>query len=408
MIENLTQISYKATEHVHNAIANLGRTEDIHLSPNGKLLAIASILNQHILILNIDLDCTDANININISDCFEVFSSFLAYPHGVFWVDDHTIAVANRSANVVFFKLPNEIPDTKQVFLKPTQILDINNQIQTPGSLFLESTRDGSLELLVCNNYAHNISRHRLEEGTLKVLSENILLKLGLSIPDGVAKSDDQQWIAISNHDGSCVFIYENTDVLNSSTVPDAILTGVSYPHGLRFSSDGHYLLLADAGQPFVYVYQRPCNRWFGLLSPILTLRTMDESTFKRGQDNPMEGGPKGLYIDRSNRFLIMTCREQPLAFFSIEQIFSLIKSNAKNFLSETPLDDYSESERQKLLRFINCLNISQGNLINALKHEINALERELLIYRKRFSSRVRAKLSLIKLRLSGLMKKLS
>ena len=89
----------------------------------------------------------------------------------------------------------------------------------------------------------------------MRCLSESVLLSKDLDIPDGIAQSADGQWIAVSNHNEHTVRVYRNSISLSSSSEPNAILGRINYPHGLRFSACGQYILIADAGLPFVHIF---------------------------------------------------------------------------------------------------------------------------------------------------------
>jgi hypothetical protein len=91
----------------------------------------------------------------------------------------------------------------------------------------------------------------------------------------------------------------------------------VAYPHGLRFSADGHHLFVADGGAPYVHVYASDAGDWHGVRKPVASIQIMDQHRFAREQHTPQEGGPKGLDIDVSSRILAVTCESLPLAFFN-------------------------------------------------------------------------------------------
>jgi hypothetical protein len=95
-------------------------------------------------------------------------------------------------------------------------------------------------------------------------------------------------------------------------------LRHVFYPHGLRFSSDGRAIFVADAGAPYVHVYATDDQGWRGVHHPVATVRIMDESLFLRGRHGPEEGGPKGIDIDAGLNVLVATSEYQPLAFFDV------------------------------------------------------------------------------------------
>src|SRR5262249_21217278 len=146
----------------------------------------------------------------------------------------------------------------------------------------------------------------------------DVLLEKCLDIPDGIAASRDQRWIAVSNHNGYCVMLYENRQGLNRDAAPDGLLRGPHAPHGLRFSPDGHMLCVADAGTRYVHVYASDDAQWRGVRYPSASFRVIDEERFARGRYNVREGGPKGIDLDQDMRVLTVTCEWQPLAFFDL------------------------------------------------------------------------------------------
>ena len=78
-------------------------------------------------------------------------------------------------------------------------------------------------------------------------------------MPDGVAVNRDNRWIAVSNHGGHSVLLFENSPQLNLNSRTDGVLAGVACPHGVRFTPDDNFVLVADAGAPYVHVY---CEGW--------------------------------------------------------------------------------------------------------------------------------------------------
>src|SRR5690606_28215802 len=115
-------------------------------------------------------------------------------------------------------------------------------------------------------------------------------------VPDGIAVSADSRWVAVSSHLTHDVKVYDARSGLNWRTKPAATLTGSRYPHGVRFAEGGRFLLVADAGSPYVLVYERG-DEWRGSLEPRAMIRVLDDATFEQGRTNPTEGGPKGIDI---------------------------------------------------------------------------------------------------------------
>ena len=201
---------------------------------------------------------------------------------------------------------------------------DENCVVGSPGSLSAMPIGPDRWDLLVCNNYLHYVSRHLIEKrDALSSSSHAVLLQQDLDVPDGIAVSADGSWIAISSHNSHSVFVYANLPALDRDSRPDAVLTGVDSPHGVRFTADGRHILVADGSAPYINVYSRGHGGWTGTLEPTKSFRPMDASTFKRGRYNPEEGGPKGIDIDNGMRVLVVASEHLGVVFFDLPAILN-------------------------------------------------------------------------------------
>ena len=321
------KIEYRATDRVRAMIASLGRTEDVRFSPNGRRLAIAAFNNSRVAILDVEIGKAGGSPEVLLTGGFEISSPALRYPHGVDFLDDETIAVANREDGVAIFRLP--VAHASGCDLSPIQVLKPGNGsvVQTPGSVSVVHGEGGLSELLICNNYASTVSRHTVDRNAgCSIVKSEVLLRKWLDLPDGVCVSPDGRWIAVSNHNTHSVLLYERTDSLNENSSPVGVLRGAAaYPHGLRFSPDGQYLFLADAGAPFVHAYACGKEGWHGARTPAGSIRTMDERVFRSGRKNPQEGGPKGVDLDRSMTVLVTTSEHQALQFLDAAAVLATV-----------------------------------------------------------------------------------
>jgi hypothetical protein len=217
----------------------------------------------------------------------------------------------------------HQIEDWGPRELEPLEVIPAGEVLDTPGSVYVVQKDQKHYDALICNNYQSYVTRHLLDcfsDGCVVEKSE-ILLRKGLALPDGVCVSKDRQWIAISNHDTQCVTVYENTRSLNEQSDPVGILRGLSYPHGLRFTSDGNFLLVADAGSPFVRIYAKGGSSWQGVRDPLTSLSVMSEEPFLHRRHSVREGGPKGIDLEPNMKVFVATCAFQPLAFFDLPKI---------------------------------------------------------------------------------------
>ncbi|MDQ7746915.1 LpqB family beta-propeller domain-containing protein [Hydrogenophaga pseudoflava] len=310
---------------VASALAELGRTEDVHLSPDNRRLAIAGHLCNRVLVLGIDIVWGGDAPQVRLHSPQPLVSREFAYPHGLCWSSDDTLLVANRQGGVPVFRIPPPAVDAAPCELQPLVRLEAAQPglVETPGSVSVRPLSCGCLDVLVCNNFTHQVTQHLVDPdgASPRAVAGSPLLARGLDIPDGVAHSPDGRWIAVSNHNEQCVRLYDASRALGPDAEPDARLPGADYPHGLRFAAASRRLLVADAGAPFVHVYSCPDGRWQDGGWEHRRLRVLDEDTFLQGRSNPQEGGPKGLDLDRQGRLLIITNEQVPLAFFDLRPL---------------------------------------------------------------------------------------
>jgi DNA-binding beta-propeller fold protein YncE len=318
------EISYDAPQSVRAALKRMARTEDVRFSPNNRRLALADLDRNSTAIVDVDITIGGNRPQVTVTDVAELSSPCLNSPHGVDFLDDETIIVANRGGNVTVLRLPSDDSAVNRAELTPIDPPPGRGfeLLSAPSALAVAGDPDGGIEVLICNNSGNTITRHTLHDDPLAVTTSDVLLHRWLDVPDGVAVSADDQWIAVSNHSTHTVMLYERSSSLHESSDPDGILRGASYPHGLRFSADARHLFVADAGRPYVHVYARDGEAWRGVQHPAASLRVMDDDVFQLGlRTGPEHGGPKGIDIDRHGHVLAMTSVCQPLAFFDVSAI---------------------------------------------------------------------------------------
>ena len=269
MSTSRVEMPYDAPPRAREALNRLGQTEDLRLSSDNRRLAITGYMRDTVGI--VDLDIT------TVTNVEEVSSSGLQRPHGVAFLDDETIIVANREGTVAAFRLPSRDGVGTCAELIPIDLRSGREfeLLDAPGSLAVTRVGDGEFEVLVCNNVGNTITRHRLRlDDHLAVEVNEVLLSRWLSVPDGAAVSADNRWIAISNHDCHVVMVYDRASALEGQTEPRAVLRGAVYPHGLRFTDDGLHLFVADAETPFLHVFARRDPSWQGVHYPQLRCRS--------------------------------------------------------------------------------------------------------------------------------------
>jgi DNA-binding beta-propeller fold protein YncE len=316
-------VRFEAPDSVLAAIAAVGRTEDVRFSPANDLIAIAGYRRAVVLLLRARVEmgplvCLDDFLELSSPDFREV--------HGVEFLDNSTLAVANRAGTVAIVRIPpwsasHARVSASSVIRGGKVRSNLLHRLHSPGSLVVTPGAFGSPELLVCNNYKHRVTRHLLDARRgYRARSHEIFLRRGLEVPDGIAVTPDSGWLAVSSHGTHDVKIYESSPQLGPRSEPAAVLPGAAYPHGLRFTPDGEHLLVADAGAPLVFVYARGPG-WNGTHEPLRSVRVMDDTTFSSTRVNVEEGGPKGLDIDRTGTVVAITCESIPLRFFPTKDL---------------------------------------------------------------------------------------
>jgi hypothetical protein len=302
------EIEYRASPRATDAVASLGRTEDVCFSPSNRRLAVAAFSRNRIAVFDIDIASSRSGTHVALTGGVELSSPALQQPHGVGFIDDDTLIVTSRGSDVALFKLPSGERDVPSHEVQPIARWPAGGAtfLNAPGSASVSRVAEDRCEILICNNNGHTVTRHLLDwSAGGAIRNSDVLLQKYLDIPDGVSVSPDRRWIAVSNHSTHNVLLYANSPALNADAEPDGILRRVYRPHGLRFSADGRYLFVADAAAPYLHIYAQHPDEWRGVRHPVSTVRIMDEAMFRRGRHNDQEGGPKGLDIDTGSNVLV-------------------------------------------------------------------------------------------------------
>lgn len=342
------KIEYSANDEVRAAISRLGRTEDVQFSPDGGRLAVAALNENRLLILEIESSWDTEPPAIALRGPLEVESDALQRPHGLSWIDERTIVVANRTGQLAIFELPEE-PASGRVRLSPVQTLgdNANDLVKTPGSVSAVPVGADLIELAVCNNYVHHVSRHLVDRRIRYApIASEILIRDGVTVPDGVTHSPSGRWIAVSNHGHHNVLLFRNDRNLGPSSRPQAVLGGINYPHGLHFADNGRSILVADAGAPFVHLY-RSDGEWTGERQPDASIRVLSDESFRRGSSDPTTGGPKGIDVTRDGKLMVISCQEEPIVFFDVREFLDQPQAAEPDSMVE------AESARESVLRYM-------------------------------------------------------
>jgi hypothetical protein len=309
------EIGFDAPSDVRDALAALGRTEDVRLAPSGRRLAIACFARERIAVADVDIGISPSGPEIAVTSLDHLASPALREPHGLDFVDDDTLVVGNRAGGVAVLRLPAPGGADEMTKMGPVDG-EIAHLLDAPGSVAVHSAGPGRHEVLACNNWVNTVTRHTLDASGALIDGE-VVLRKWLDIPDGLTISHDGRWLAVSNHNSHGVFLYEYS-ALDEHADPVGMLRGAHFPHGVRFGADDGCLVVADGGAPYVHVFLPSGGDWDGVRYPTTTIKVMDNDTFARGRHNPHEGGPKGIDVDPRTNVLAVTSECVPLAFFDL------------------------------------------------------------------------------------------
>jgi DNA-binding beta-propeller fold protein YncE len=308
------QLPLHADDKCASALGSMGRTEDLALSPDGSLIVIPGFDSNRMSLVRFSI----GDDGVQISDVRPTAVDSLVRPHGLAFLDDTTMLVANRESELSLVRLD----DRRTKVTSSTVLIDGSDEVpvRTPGSVAARDLGGNLAEVFVCNNYVHDVTRYVLDgRQDWSIIDRERLLADQLEIPDGVAVSESGTWIAVSNHNRHAVYLYRYDDGLTVDTPPHGVLRGMSYPHGLSFLDGDRHLIVSDAGQPHLYTFETLDGDWSGERTPSQIDRVMDEQVFLRGRYNPQEGGPKGIEVVAEG-IVAVTSEFQPLAFFALRQ----------------------------------------------------------------------------------------
>ena len=63
---------------------------------------------------------------------------------------------------------------------------------------------------------------------------------------------------------------------------------------------------------------RQPNSNWRGVRSPSITAKVLSDEDYLRCRISHEDGGLKELDIDDENNLLVVTCENQPLAFYDL------------------------------------------------------------------------------------------
>ena len=302
------------------------RSEDVRFSPSGGLLAVATT-QRKILLFAVEIEARPVRAEFLTA----LTSLDLNAPHGVDWIDEETLVVANRGGTgLAFLHIPRanqwtpatEVAAVSTVQSKwfgsvgETRQLRARGIITGPGSARIHDGR-----IYAGCNRLNTITRHRLVDGPSCDEGE-VVAQEGIEIPDSAVVSPDGVWLAVGDHDHRRVLVFRLGEAAPLGQLTDPRMM---HPHGIVFDPSGTLLIAADAGGCGLYVFHAPTGAWNATQTTAAScVEGVAKDVFDRVQSETaemvraLEGGTKGVDLSRDGRVLVTTCRGQTLKFFAL------------------------------------------------------------------------------------------
>ena len=301
------------------------RCEDVRFSPSGRLLAVVTTQNR-VLLFAVDTRARPVQ-----AEYLTAFASRdIRAPHGVDWIDEETLVIANRRAGFAFFTVPraNRWEPTMKLaaistaqpkwFGAPDETRDLRGRPIITGA---SSARIHDGYIYSGCNKANTITRHRILHGPSCADGE-LVAQEGIEIPDSALVSPDGVWLAVSDHDHHRVLIFRLGEPSPRGQLSDPRLL---HPHGIAFDPGGTMLVVGDAGGRGLFAFHAPGGAW-NVVQTAAAAQTagVTKEVFERVQaETPeavrnLEGGIKGVDMSKDGRVVVTTCRGQTIRFFAL------------------------------------------------------------------------------------------
>lgn len=317
----LQPLTVQRTAEIAQAMARIGQAEDVAFSPDGRRVAIAGYRRGTVVVLDIEV-VAGSPPTITVTGCTTIRCLSFNEVHGVALLDD-VLMVANRKGAVEAVPLPPPGDGVAEVLSTPLFTLRARGsaKIARPGSVRATRLATGLFEVVVCHAYSRTVTRHLVDTVEGCSLRDEVVLTEGqLAIPDSIALSSDDRWMAISNHDTHTVVVYDRSLPPATDAEPAATLRGMKHPHGLFFTTDDAALVVVDSWSPCATVFERGAT-WSGDREPDLTVQLMSDEMFASRSQNLGDGGNKGADIHPSGLVIGITSEQRPIEFFDTQQV---------------------------------------------------------------------------------------
>ena len=92
------QLDFAAPGTVHEALASMGRTEDVRISPDGSRLVFACYSRAQIAVAEVSIERDASRVAVSIPELTLHEAPWLQEPHGIDFVGNELLLVAARRA----------------------------------------------------------------------------------------------------------------------------------------------------------------------------------------------------------------------------------------------------------------------------------------------------------------------
>jgi hypothetical protein len=135
------QLDFTVSPEVRRVLDGMRRTEDVSFSPSGRKLAIAEFGSDRIVLLDVEITTSRSSPRVELTDWMAITSPSFREPHGVSFLDEETLVIANRAGGVSLAKVPpaGTAVEMRIVAAPALETLHRSRWFHSPGSLAIAS-----------------------------------------------------------------------------------------------------------------------------------------------------------------------------------------------------------------------------------------------------------------------------
>jgi hypothetical protein len=301
------------------------RSEDVRFSPSGQRLAVITS-QAKLLLFAIDANARPVTAQLLTT----MASADLRAAHGVDWIDEDTLVVANRAAGLAFFKIPRSNQWAAESKIAAVSIVQSSwfgapDEKRQLNAMRKVATGPGSARIhdgyvYAGCNMSNTVTRHRILAGPTCDDGE-LVAQEGINIPDSAIVSPDGVWLAVADHYNHRVLIFRLGEKSPCGALTDPRL---KHPHGIAINPSGTVIVAADAGGRGIFAFHARDGLWNVHQTEAFMIDGVTEAVYARVQSEvaeqarDVEGGAKGIDISKDGRVVVSTCRGQTLRFFEL------------------------------------------------------------------------------------------